>query len=78
MDKPDTYNGVPTIGPNESAYLTSTALQPAQCEVDDSGVPETDPIGMSSNGTQQITTALLLAAGTGSRLQPLTDDAPIR
>ena len=29
-----------------------------------------------SNGTQRITTALLLAAGTGSRLQPLTHAAP--
>ena len=29
-----------------------------------------------SNGTQRITTALLLAAGTGSRLQPLTHDSP--
>ena len=30
----------------------------------------------SSHGTDRITTALLLAAGTGSRLQPLTQDAP--
>jgi choline kinase len=30
----------------------------------------------SSNGTQRITTALLLAAGTGSRLWPLTHDSP--
>ena len=29
-----------------------------------------------SNGTKPITTALLLAAGTGSRLQPLTNEAP--
>jgi len=29
-----------------------------------------------ANGTPGITTALLLAAGTGSRLWPLTDDAP--
>ena len=29
-----------------------------------------------ANGTRRITTALLLAAGTGSRLWPLTDDAP--
>jgi len=28
------------------------------------------------NGTDRIRTALLLAAGTGSRLQPLTDDSP--
>jgi len=28
------------------------------------------------NGRDQIRTALLLAAGTGSRLQPLTDDSP--
>jgi len=28
------------------------------------------------NGRDQIKTALLLAAGTGSRLQPLTDDSP--
>jgi len=28
------------------------------------------------NGSEQIRTALLLAAGTGSRLQPLTDDLP--
>jgi choline kinase len=33
-------------------------------------------MGTLCNGTQQITTALLLAAGTGSRLQPLTRDAP--
>ena len=33
-------------------------------------------MGTLCNGTQQITTALLLAAGTGSRLQPLTHDAP--
>ncbi len=29
-----------------------------------------------ANGTRRISTALLLAAGTGSRLWPLTDDAP--
>jgi len=29
-----------------------------------------------SSETNQVTTAVLLAAGTGSRLQPLTDDAP--
>ncbi len=29
-----------------------------------------------ASGTRRITTALLLAAGTGSRLQPLTNDAP--
>ena len=29
-----------------------------------------------AKGTDHITTALLLAAGTGSRLQPLTNDAP--
>ena len=28
------------------------------------------------NGRDRIRTALLLAAGTGSRLQPLTDDSP--
>lgn len=30
----------------------------------------------SANGTDRIRTALLLAAGTGSRLHPLTDDSP--
>ena len=28
------------------------------------------------HGTDRIKTALLLAAGTGSRLQPLTEDSP--
>ena len=31
---------------------------------------------ISGNGSDRIRTALLLAAGTGSRLQPLTDDSP--
>jgi choline kinase len=31
---------------------------------------------MSNISTDQVTTAVLLAAGTGSRLQPLTNDAP--
>lgn len=31
---------------------------------------------MASSETDQVTTAVLLAAGTGSRLQPLTNDAP--
>ena len=30
----------------------------------------------SRNGSDRIKTALLLAAGTGSRLQPLTEDSP--
>ena len=33
-------------------------------------------MGTLCNGTNRITTALLLAAGTGSRLQPLTADSP--
>lgn len=31
---------------------------------------------MASGETNRVTTAVLLAAGTGSRLQPLTNDAP--
>jgi len=30
----------------------------------------------SSTGSERVTTALLLAAGTGSRLYPLTENAP--
>ena len=33
-------------------------------------------MGILGNGTDRIRTALLLAAGTGSRLQPLTEDSP--
>ena len=33
-------------------------------------------MGTLGNGRDRIKTALLLAAGTGSRLQPLTDDSP--
>jgi len=33
-------------------------------------------MAMLGNGRDRIRTALLLAAGTGSRLQPLTDDSP--
>jgi len=40
----------------------------------------TNPFGVLmaklGNGSPRIKTALLLAAGTGSRLQPLTDDSP--
>ena len=33
-------------------------------------------LNTASSETNQVTTAVLLAAGTGSRLQPLTNDAP--
>ncbi len=33
-------------------------------------------MNMASGKNNRVTTAVLLAAGTGSRLQPLTNDAP--
>ena len=76
---PENMKNVTLTGRESSRYPTSVAsskIQPA-------GIPakhlsfHVPPIEPSSqaNGTK-ITTALLLAAGTGSRLQPLTKAAP--
>lgn len=62
-------SGAPTIGRKAPSHVIAG----------DGGILAAKSLRTSAtttNGKQRITTALLLAAGTGSRLQPLTHDAP--
>lgn len=79
LDKPEIQRGVSTAGPNGPAFEPTASPPSSHIDVPGravlrTGTTESSPA--SSSGTQRITTALLLAAGTGSRLQPLTHDAP--
>jgi choline kinase len=78
MDEPAKFSGLPIARRIESSHMPPTTLAPrgARPAVDDPRVSAIESSQAKSVGSPKITTALLLAAGTGSRLQPLTHDAP--